>query len=68
MCAISHWPSPTADLQPLFPLGGQADTSHDMLEPCMGHTCDPVKATLASNKTKGKNGTRGGAGSLVFQK
>lgn len=34
----------------------------------MVHTCDPVKATLASNKTKGENGARGGAGSLVFQK
>lgn len=25
-----------------------------MLEPCVAHTCDPVKATLASNKTKKK--------------
>lgn len=35
-----------------FPLRGQAGASHSMLEPCVVHTCDPVKATLASNKTK----------------
>lgn len=39
----------------------QLTSSHSVdrqqLEPCVVHTCDPVKTTLASNKTKGKNGT-----------